>query len=315
VGIKGKEPTCNVRGPCEEVWELSGHPDNERVTNGGLPESQCWEIQQDEAQKVDVQGRLKQNLKFWREILQASSTVLEWIQVGYKLSLQYLPEPHSQSNHTSALSHDSFVTDAVAQLLANRCVKKVSEKPYICSPLSVVENAEGKLRLVLNLRYLNQFLTQAKFKYEDLRVALLMFTQGDLLFKFDLKSGYHHVDIFEPHQKYLGFAWEVNNHQNFYGFTVLPFGLATACYAFTKLMRPLVRYWRGRGLRVIVYLDDGIVAVKGKDESIRESKVVQSDLMKVGLIANNEKSQCIPSKNAGTVGLPNTPARWPADCA
>ena len=35
VGIKGKEPTCNVRGLCEEVWELSGHPDNERVTNGG----------------------------------------------------------------------------------------------------------------------------------------------------------------------------------------------------------------------------------------------------------------------------------------
>ena len=49
-----------------------------------------------------------------------------------------------------------------------------------------------------------------KFKYEDLKVALLMFTEDDFLFKFDLKSGYHHLDIFEPHQKYLGSAWKTD---------------------------------------------------------------------------------------------------------
>ena len=165
------------------------------VTHGDIPEGQCWEIQEGELQIADVQGRLKQSLVFWQETLQAPSMVLEWIQIGYKLPLQYLPDPYSQSNHTSALSHHSFVTEAVSQLLINRCVRKVDEKPYVCSPLSVVQNAEGKLRLVLNLRYLNQFLTQVKFKYEDLRVALLMFTREDFLFKFDLKSGYHHLDI------------------------------------------------------------------------------------------------------------------------
>ena len=63
--------------------------------------------------------------------------------------------------------HKSFVNEAVAELLANPCVKWVIEKPYICSPLAVAVNAEGKLCLVLNLRYLNQFLSQMKFKYED----------------------------------------------------------------------------------------------------------------------------------------------------
>ena len=34
-----------------------------------------------------------------------------------------------------------------------------------------------------------------------------MFTKEDFLFKFDLKSGYHHLDIeFEPHKKYLSFT-------------------------------------------------------------------------------------------------------------
>ena len=123
-----------------------------------------------------------------------------------------------------------------------------------------------------------------------------MFTREDFLFKFGLKSGYHHLDIFEPHQRYLGFAWEVNSNPSCFVFTVMPFGLATACYAFTKLMWPLVKYWRGRGLHTVLYLDDGIVAVKGKENADRESRQVQLYLAKACLIANNTKSQWVPVK-------------------
>ena len=79
-----------------------------------------------------------------------------------------------------------------------------------------------------------------------------MFQKDEFLFKFDLKSGYHHVDIYPEPQKYLGFKWDSNGNVNYNVFTVLPFGLSTACYLFTKLMRPLVRHWRGRGLKAIV---------------------------------------------------------------
>ena len=75
----------------------------------------------------------------------------------------------------------------------------------MCNPLSVVSNATGKLRLVLNLRYPNQFLHVSHFYYEDLRVAALMFEKHSYLFKFYLKSAYHHIDIHIEHQKYLGF--------------------------------------------------------------------------------------------------------------
>ena len=144
-------------------------------------------------------------------------------------------------------------------------------------------NSELKPFLVLNLRHLNQFLRKDHFKYEDLRVAMLMFEKGDYVFKFDLKAGYHHVDIFELHQKYLGFAWEVEGVRQYFVFTVLPFGLASACYAFTKLMRPMVKYWRGRGLRAIVYIDDGIAAVKGEGAAKRESELVRKDLLDAGV--------------------------------
>ena len=34
---------------------------------------------------------------------------------------------------------------------------------------------------------------------------------------------------------------------------------------FSKLMRPLVKLWRSKGLKALMYLDNGICAVKGKD--------------------------------------------------
>lgn len=42
----------------------------------------------------------------------------------------------------------------------------------VCSPLVVVENKTGKKRLVINLKYLN------RFKYEDMRTALMYFDEG-----------------------------------------------------------------------------------------------------------------------------------------
>ena len=93
----------------------------------------------------------------------------------------------------------------------------------MCSPLSVVGNQQGKLRLVLNLRYLNQFLHVLGLKYEDLRTAALMFEQGEYMFRFDLKSGYHQVDIWPEHYKLLGFHWVRNGEVHYYVFTVLLF--------------------------------------------------------------------------------------------
>ena len=216
--------------------------------------SRFWEWQRvtGEAQVTHVQGRLGACVTYWQEVLHAFPTVIDWIQNGYKLPLLYAPTRLCGNNHRSAIENKEFVTEALEELMQNHCVRKYGCVPYICSPLSVVSNSEGKLRLVLNLRHLNQFLRKDKFKYEDLRVATLLFEKEDFLFKFDLKSGYHHLSIFEEHQKYLGFGWELEGVLQYFVFTVLPFGLSSACYAFKKLMRPVVRHWRGGGLRAIV---------------------------------------------------------------
>ena len=201
---------------------------------------------------MSVKGRLREHVKFWQEVLEAPQSVIDVIKSGYVLPLKTMPPPPLvQKNQLSTIAHAEFICDSVCDLIASDCIRKVRSLPHICSPLSVVENSTGKKRLVVNLRYLNKHLCKQRFKYEDLRTARLLFECGDYLFSFDLKSGYHHVDIAEVHHTLLGFQWE----GAYYVVTVLPFGLATACYMFTKLLRPLVRFWRKQGIRITLYLD------------------------------------------------------------
>ena len=199
----------------------------------------------------------------------------------------------------SALQNSEFVDQCIEELLNSACVKELDTDPHICSPLSLVENSMGKKRLVINLRHLNMFLFKQKFKYEDLRVAMLLFQKGDYLFLFDLKSGYHHVDIAEPHHKYLGFAWK----GRFFAFTVLPFGLCTACYLFTKLMRPLVCYWRGHGLRIVVYLDDGLCAVEGAEAANAVSQSVRHTLEQARFAVHPIKCVWEPTQRLAWLGF------------
>lgn len=176
--------------------------------------------------------------------VRATSTVLKCIRAGYKLPLLSTPAVYHKGNQKSAIDNSVFVTAAITELCQNHCIHKVDTILHVCSLLSVVTNSHRKKRLVLKFRYLNQFLLKEKFKYKDLCTAMLTFKKGDYPFTFDFKSGYHHVDIHGKHWTYLWFDWWQGAKTQYYVFTVLPFGLATACYLFTKLLRPLVHYWR-----------------------------------------------------------------------
>ena len=54
---------------------------------------------------------------------------------------------------------------------------------------------------------------------------------------------------------------------------------------------------------MVLYLDDGIVAVKGKERAEQESERVQSELLEAGLIINNTKSCWVPTKSLIWLGF------------
>ena len=102
------------------------------------------------------------------------------------------------------------------------------------------------------------------FKYKDLRLAILLFQKGDFLFSFDLKSGYHHIESLNRHGVFRVLSGSMMAKPSFFWFYCTSFWLSDSLYVFTKLLRPLVKYWRGQGLRAILYLDDGIIVVSDR---------------------------------------------------
>ena len=141
------------------------------------------------------------------------------------------------------------------------------------------------------MRDVNLYVFKRKFRCEDVSVTLQIFSQGFFLFKFDLKSGYHHVEIFPYHRKYLAFSWDFGDGVvKYFQFTVLPFGLSSAPYLFTKLLKPILTSWRCKGIPMAIFLDDGLGGGSSSIKAKINSLTVRADLTRYGFVINEEKS-------------------------
>ena len=175
--------------------------------------------------------------------INANRFIVDVIKFGYRIPFVSTPPTKCFSNNKSVLAHHNFVTNAiVVELVANSAIVEFSSVPLVVSPSSVAVSSSGKKSLILDLRYLNQHVWKEKFKFEDWRVFLNFLSKGGFMLSFDLKAGYHHVEIFPAHQTYLGFSWIFQGVAKYFCFTVLSFGLTSAPYILTKLLRPLVNY-------------------------------------------------------------------------
>lgn len=112
-----------------------------------------------------LRNRLRNHKEFWSSIC-TSVLVLSVITTGYMLPwINGLPPAHFQKNHPLAFQHPEFVTEAVSTRVVTGAAMKVFHRPWIVSPLGVVPKGVDKLRLILDLRFVNSFLRVDSFKY------------------------------------------------------------------------------------------------------------------------------------------------------
>ena len=79
------------------------------------------------------------------------------------------------------------------------------------------------------------------------------------MFSVNLEKAFYHVEMHLSTWDHLGFSWLGKT----YTFAMMPFGLCSACWVFTKLTIDLAGHWRSQGIRLSHYLDDSLFAVAG----------------------------------------------------
>ncbi|RCN25006.1 reverse transcriptase, partial [Ancylostoma caninum] len=231
------------------------------------------------------------HISMW-EALEPSTLVLDTIRHGYSIPFDKAPEPPISvcDNNKSARDNASFVEDAITELLQTGVSRFVS-------PLSVVKGK--KMRLVLDLSLLKEFVAKEKVKFEDMATVMPMLPDQGFMTSFDFKNGYHHVKIAAEHQKFLGFKWK----NRLYKFSVLPFGLCSAPHIFTKMLRPFIRKWRLQGKGIAIYLDDGFIWSNSRESCSRDTIQIKEHLTQCGWFFSQSKCHWLPEKKCEWLGF------------
>jgi hypothetical protein len=68
-------------------------------------------------------------------------------------------------------------------------------------------------------------------------------------------------------------------------------------------LRPLVKFWRLKGLRIVLFLDDGWGINKSFEHALCGAKFVISTLLTAGFLINKEKSVFIPVQRFEWLGF------------
>jgi len=138
-----------------------------------------------------------------------------------------LPERSLSRNNISALENFDFVPESIKKIFEDGSVKEVKAIPHVVNLLSVTINTSGKKRVILDLRYRNAHLFKERISFDDWKASKNFIPENSYAYKFDLKKGYHHVEILKEHQTLLGFSWGSGKLKRYF-ITVLPFGLSSA---------------------------------------------------------------------------------------
>jgi hypothetical protein len=232
--------------------------------------------------------------------LTTDQTVLSWIK-GYQIPFD---RPPFQLNIPQCKNYSEpdirMYDNSIEGLLYIGAISKCEPcDDQFVSTIFLVPKPNGRTRLILNLKQLNKFIDAKHFKLEDFRTIIKLVSKDCYMSTIDLKDAYFLIKIHDDSKKYLRFQWK----QNLYEFNVLPFGLNTAPYVFTKVMKPVVRLLRYSGLMSTIYLDDLCLLAYTYRDCILNIQVTKKLLCALGFIINETKSCMIPSTSCRFLGF------------
>ncbi|KAJ1184986.1 hypothetical protein NDU88_001782 [Pleurodeles waltl] len=235
------------------------------------------------------------------ESITSDSWVISVVRKGYALPFREIPPTFPPRPSFCSEDHLLLLEQEVLSLLLKGAVELVPEQERgqgCYSRYFPIPKKDGRLRPILDLRILNWFLKQEKFKMLTLAQVLMALNKEDWMVLVDLQDAYFHIPILKSHRKYLRFVVGSQHYQ----FAVLPFGLTSAPRVFTKVMAVVAADLRRKGIAVFPYLDDWLIKAESQGLVLHHLQLATQLFFSLGFSINVSKSHLEPSQRLLFIG-------------
>ena len=206
------------------------------------------------------------------------------------------PPPEAITNPGQARLLGEFLPE----WLQKGVVREITEPtPLFFSRMFTVPKKNGKLRPILDLSRLNKLIITPQFKMESLEKIVRLIFQCMWGTSVDITNAYWHVPIPLDFQKF--FAFRLGDRT--FVFQVVPFGLTTAPWGFSRVMKPIKAALRRVGVMVSSFLDDFLILASSISLANLHTSWTVEVLQWLGFEVNFEKSSLVPLQRLEYLGV------------
>lgn len=219
---------------------------------------------------------------FNKQGLGRTSLVCHYIDVGDA-------RPIKQRYYPVSPAVQKIIDEEVERMLKMDVIK-LSNSPW-CSPMAIVKKSNGKFRLCLDARKLNDITKKNAYPLPNIEGLLSRLGQTRYISSLDLKDAFWQIPLDPGSREKTAFV--IPGHP-LYEFTCMPFGLCNAPQTLCELMHKVIPYQLHS--KVFVYLDDLLIMTETLAEHIDLLAEVGKRLRAANLTINIEKSKFVLKK-------------------
>lgn len=192
------------------------------------------------------------------------------------------------------------MTKMIEQLKDQGVLEKPAHSdPGFLSRMFIIPKTSGGLRPIVDLRGLNAFVITRHFQLISHASVPDFLQKEDWMTKVDISNAYLHVPIRESHRRFLRLVYKDELLQ----LTALPFGLASSPRTFAALTNWIAEILRSRGYRVVVYLDDFLIANQDRNKLTIQAAEAIHLLESLGWHINYQKCKLDPTQQLEYLGI------------
>ena len=188
---------------------------------------------------------------------------MEVLREGYAIPFRLSPTPIILDSYSPQSVKGRALDEEIQALRRKGEVEPAPPTQGFFSRMFVVTKATRGWRPIIDLSTLNLSVDRTPFRMETSQTVLRSVRRNDWMVSIDLKDASLQIPIHPASHKYIRFTAGGKTWQ----FRVLCFSLSTAPQVFTRVMAPVSGFLHQLGIRMLRYLDDGLILASSQEEA------------------------------------------------